>query len=403
MDYIEEQGLRDELKKAFVVLLKEKPANATQWLSDYFNETKKSEQNIFEQKTPVQQPPSREEMKMMFDEADKTGDGVLCVDDFSMMLKEKSNYTTVEISRLLKNLDKNKDGTLCFDEFQYGMRTGHLLSTICSDYSPPQVGVPADYNFEQSTNDNYKAADLQFHGDFVEARAQRDYSYHVNYTKQRQLWQDSLIKDICGTTSPSRKRPWLVYTCGPPGAGKSYALSWMSSHGHFPLDQIVSVDPDRIKACMPEWEAYKEKRGDEAAALCHRESGFLAEMVQVVAMQRKQTIWIDGTLKFADYFKKIFKEYEDEYPEYRIAIFKVSAPEEVLRERIKKRAEKTGRDVPDDVFEEALVATEKSLAVLTPFVKFVARISNAGGDPELEMFNRIDTSKKWSKISKFVH
>ena len=29
----------------------------------------------------------------------------------------------------------------------------------------------------------------------------------------------------------SRPGRWVVYTCGPMGAGKGYVLSWMSKHG----------------------------------------------------------------------------------------------------------------------------------------------------------------------------
>lgn len=38
-----------------------------------------------------------------------------------------------------------------------------------------------------------------------------------------------------------------VYTCGPMGAGKGYALSWMSKHSFFPLEDIVHIDPDHFK------------------------------------------------------------------------------------------------------------------------------------------------------------
>ena len=46
-----------------------------------------------------------------------------------------------------------------------------------------------------------------------------------------------------------------MYTCGAMGAGKGYTLEWMSSHGFFPLESIVHVDPDYFKAVMVEWTA----------------------------------------------------------------------------------------------------------------------------------------------------
>ena len=40
------------------------------------------------------------------------------------------------------------------------------------------------------------------------------------------------------------------------GAGKGYALQWMSNQGFFPLGSIVHIDPDAFKALMSEWPAY---------------------------------------------------------------------------------------------------------------------------------------------------
>ena len=53
------------------------------------------------------------------------------------------------------------------------------------------------------------------------------------------------------------------------GAGKGYALSWMSRNGYFPLEDIVHIDPDHFKKLMPEWEGYTE-RSDRAGDFCHR-------------------------------------------------------------------------------------------------------------------------------------
>ena len=61
--------------------------------------------------------------------------------------------------------------------------------------------------------------------------------------------QDAVIKSTVVRTEP-QVQPWIVYTCGPMGAGKGYTLSWMSRHGFFPLENIVHIDPDHFKSCM---------------------------------------------------------------------------------------------------------------------------------------------------------
>ena len=199
--------------------------------------------------------------------------------------------------------------------------------------------VPKRYDYNKSTSDQYgldpdPVTGHTFYGEFKDIRADMDYSYHNNYTKDRQLWQDAVIGEVTGSALPSA-RPWIVYvvarlrgqadrercvcgvcgeaawrggagmrraagfwpapsghasraagapagiqacaatvrsrcsrgwwpvacgvpryTCGPMGAGKGYALQWMSQEGFFPMDSIVHIDPDLFKATMPEWAGY---------------------------------------------------------------------------------------------------------------------------------------------------
>ena len=50
----------------------------------------------------------------------------------------------------------------------------------------------------------------------------------------------------------SQERPWLVYTCGAMGAGKGHAMSWLSEHGLFKLENVVHIDPDHFKNVRPD-------------------------------------------------------------------------------------------------------------------------------------------------------
>ena len=124
--------------------------------------------------------------------------------------------------------------------------------------------IPKDYDWTKSTNDSYNTGKAgEFVGAFTTIRKTMDYSYHADYPAERQLWQDDVIKSVVVKTK-AQMQPWIVYTCGPMGAGKGYALSWMSSNGFFPLEGIVHIDPDYFKMTMTEWEGYVEKaRKDE--------------------------------------------------------------------------------------------------------------------------------------------
>eukprot|EP00967_Tisochrysis_lutea_P157368 scaffold319218_cov33-Tisochrysis_lutea.AAC.5 len=66
------------------------------------------------------------------------------------------------------------------------------------------------------------------------------------------MLQDRLI-DAVIAAGDRQARPWLIYTAGAMGAGKSHVVNWMYEGGHFLLHQIVQLDADVFKTAMPEW------------------------------------------------------------------------------------------------------------------------------------------------------
>ena len=179
------------------------------------------------------------------------------------------------------------------------------------------------------------------------------------------------------------------------GAGKGFVLSWMSRHGYFPLEDIVHVDPDHFKRCLPEWEGYTRTSTHTAGDLCHRESCFLQEVAQEVrgvrgrrgplppctippleravlgicrqvAMKQLQNVWVDGSLRDGAWYAQEFKSIRRRFPRYKIAIFEIGASEAVVRERVAKRAAETGRDVPEHLIRESLASVASSLEILMP-------------------------------------
>ena len=76
----------------------------------------------------------------------------------------------------------------------------------------------------------------EFVGEFVKERSDMDAKYHGNYTAKRQRWQDEVIKSSMHVVPQTD--PWIVFTCGPMGAGKGYAIEWMAKQGY------VAVSPN---------------------------------------------------------------------------------------------------------------------------------------------------------------
>lgn len=89
-----------------------------------------------------------------------------------------------------------------------------------------------------------------------------------------------------------------------------------------PARSIVCIDPDHFKKMMPEWSAYTKSGGD-AGTLCHKESGFLQEIAQEVAMRSSQNVWVDGSLRDGAWFSQVFRNIRHRFPHYKLAIFEV--------------------------------------------------------------------------------
>ena len=118
-------------------------------------------------------------------------------------------------------------------------------------------------------------------------------------------------------------------------------------------------------------------------------------------MRACQNVWVDGSLRDGAWFTKVFKDVRRRFPRYKIAIFEISASETIVRQRIKSRAAKTGRDVPEELIVGSLASVSKSLDMLTPLCDFVARIGNdddAPMPPMLRAFIQVDNDGDWGRV-----
>jgi hypothetical protein len=221
-------------------------------------------------------------------------------------------------------------------------------------------------------------------GDFADIRRTFDYSWHTNYSLRRQAWQDETIRGVVRGTG-AQAQPWVIFTCGAMGAGKGHAMGWLSRHNDFPLEDMVHIDPDRFKAIMPEWEGYKQHAPAEAGTMCHKESGFLQELAQEVALRRGHHVWVDGSLADHQWYCRVFRDIRNRFPRHRIAIVYVHCRPELVFERAEARGRKTGRFVPRAVLEASIEKTRESIEVLGPKADFVAVINNDAVVPEVEI------------------
>lgn len=212
-------------------------------------------------------------------------------------------------------------------------------------------------------------------GPFADLRHQLDYTWHTHYSASRQALQDGIVTSFLRGGCMA-ERPWLVFTAGPMGAGKTYTLRHLAATDLFPVNSFVLIDPDRIRSCLPEHRHHLAQNPVAAGALTHREAGFIAELIERVALARSLNVLIDGSLRNASWYAAAWQRIRAEHPSYRIAILLVTASPQRVYERADRRAARTGRHVPRQVLDEAIAAVPRSFATLAPLADFTAVIDN---------------------------
>ena len=100
-----------------------------------------------------------------------------------------------------------------------------ILSSITTPFSNPSLlGFHPSYDWERSTEDNYRSDNQQYYGVFRSVRQRLDHSYHHNYTPARQAVQDTIIESLLHSTTvrdsetgqecSKPAEPWIIFTAG---------------------------------------------------------------------------------------------------------------------------------------------------------------------------------------------
>jgi len=268
-----------------------------------------------------------------------------------------------------------------------------------------QPRLSSEQNYQASSSAEEKS-DLLFHGLFASIRETLDYSFHQHYTKQRQMLQDNIIRHLLnapiindkdGNVCTTPTKPWIVFTAGVMGAGKSYTMKKLVSKGRFPMMAFVAVDPDEIRRYLPEYSIYIEENPEMAGELTNKESGLIAEILTLAALRSGKNVLVDGSLRDFRWYQRYFQRLRDDFPILRQAIIHVSAPREAVFERAASRAISTGRVVPRKLLEEALEQVPKAVQILSPIVDYVSEVHNAAGSDDVDL---VKGGKAWGDFQR---
>lgn len=246
-----------------------------------------------------------------------------------------------------------------------------------------------DYDWDLSTEETYRSDSHDYCGSFQEIRARLDYTYHACYTCERQKFQDMIIISILEANDSDKVRerhclvppnPWVVFTAGVMGAGKSFTIHRLHKQGLFPLESFVVVDPDEIRRQLPEFQGYLRRSAEQAGALTRKEAGMMAEILTEAALERGQNVLKDGSLRDAKWYRNYFTDLRQLIPGIRLGIIHVTAPLDVILDRVKERAEETGRIVPKEVLQKTAEQVPRSVGILQEYVDFFLEIDNSDND-----------------------
>lgn len=247
--------------------------------------------------------------------------------------------------------------------------------------------VPTSFNYSTSTHEYYQDPDAQPCGRYAEVRAKLDPSFHGSYSRERQALQDRLLDDALrrpnGSIAAPSASPWIVFTAGAMGSGKSRTFEYLAEKGIVPLQNIQILDPDMFKASLPEWRGYLRREPLSAGLHTRRESGYLLEIAQEIALREQRHVWVDGSLRDGEWYQKEFARIRREHPAYNIAIVHVVASREVVMKRVLSRAAVTGRIVPEAEIDDSMTRVPKAVALLAPQADFIAVVDNSADTPHL--------------------
>jgi predicted kinase len=251
-----------------------------------------------------------------------------------------------------------------------------------------------DYDWTRSTEENHKCdTACQNIGKYLEIRQNLDHSFHQIYSEQRQIFQDKIldtilgdpiIKDpISGQSCKNSSQPWIVFTAGCMGAGKSWTIRHLSQRGDFPLEAFIVIDPDEIRHRLPEYTKYVRILPDQAGELTRKEAGLLSEISTQVALQRGHNVLVDGSLRDWKWYQEYFARLRREYSSLRIAILHITAPSELVFARASNRARQTGRVIPHTTLEESMIQVPESIRRLSSLADFYAQLHNNADHPDI--------------------
>jgi predicted ABC-type ATPase len=162
-------------------------------------------------------------------------------------------------------------------------------------------------------------------------------------TPEREALHEQIISGALRGTERS-EHPTATFMGGGPASGKSAMLKLRPATG-------VVIDPDEIKAQLPEYQKMVAEGNKAAASYVHEESSQIAKKLMARAIEGRRNYTLDGTGD-SDFAKLSGKVEQARDAGYRTHGQYVTVDTHTAVDRAAKRAEHTGRMVPETFIRE---------------------------------------------------
>ncbi|MDA2627260.1 zeta toxin family protein [Bacillus cereus] len=214
------------------------------------------------------------------------------------------------------------------------------------------------------------------------------YIINGEYTIERKVLHNEIIESFLKDQLQQEQEPEAILLGGGSAAGKSSIGELVSKGYKHQKQNLVWIDPDKIKEKIPEYQKLIESGNielmEQAAFLVHDESSDITMKLIKICMKRKLNFMYDGTMKNEVKYIKLIQQLRQ--AGFSIKAIIVDVPIKVALERSNMRFKVTGRLVPEHIIEESHMRVATTFSKIKDLIDCYTLYDNTGKEPEVFAF-----------------
>ncbi|MFK4011747.1 zeta toxin family protein [Bacillus cereus] len=214
------------------------------------------------------------------------------------------------------------------------------------------------------------------------------YVFNGEYTIERKLLHNEIIESFLKGQLQQEQEPEAILLGGGSAAGKSSIGELVIKGYKLQKQNMIWIDPDKIKEKIPEYQDAMESEDIEsmkqAAFLVHDESSDITMKLLKICMKRKLNFMYDGTMKNEVKYIKLIQQLRQAGFSIKAIIVDVSI--KVALERSNMRFKVTGRLVPEHIIEESHMRVATTFSKIKDLIDCYTLYDNTGKKPEVFAF-----------------